>query len=231
MEETIGMKSGGGYVWRSRGAAASLLAALLFAAGAITAQVVPDTSLSHADLQEIIRLDTTIHLDIRYATAKNFMGRPMYAEARAFLQRPAAEALLRAQRKLRWHGYGIVVFDAYRPWSVTKKFWDETPPSKRKFVADPRKGSRHNRGCAVDCSLYDLATGKEVSMPTAYDDFSPAASPNAHVGTPEQRARRDLLRTVMQEEGFHVESNEWWHFDYHAWRRYPVLDVPFSRLH
>ena len=104
--------------------------------------------------------------------ANNFMGRPMYSRAQAFLQRPAAEALVRVHRALRAKGYGLLVFDGYRPWAVTKKFWDETPPEKRSFVADPKKGSKHNRGCAVDLSLYDLRTGAEVSMPSPYDDFT-----------------------------------------------------------
>ncbi len=110
-----------------------------------------------AELVEIVKLDPSIRLDIRYATAQNLAGRAVYDEARAFLQRPAAEAAVRAHRALRAHGYGLLVFDGYRPWRVTKLFWDVTPPEKREFVADPAKGSKHNRGCAVDLSLYDLA--------------------------------------------------------------------------
>ncbi len=215
------------------GAAALVLAALMFrppAAQGIAGGVVPDTTLRMADLVEIVTLDSTIHLDIRYATPGNFMRRPMYAQARAFLQRPAAEALLRAHRRLRAMGYGILVFDGYRPWRVTREFWDETPPSRRSFVADPRTGSRHNRGCAVDCSLYDLRTGQEVAMPTPYDDFTGAAAARAAAGTAPERERRDLLRRVMEGEGFRVESNEWWHFDYRGWRKFPVLDVPFERI-
>ena len=113
------------------------------------------------DLVEITGLDPTIRLDIRYATTNNFMHRPVYAEAKAFLQRPAAEALLRAHRSLKSKGYGIVVFDGYRPWSVTKLFWDSASDAERKieFVANPKKGSRHNRGCAADISLFELSTG------------------------------------------------------------------------
>jgi D-alanyl-D-alanine dipeptidase len=124
----------------------------------------------------------------------------------------------------------VLVFDGYRPWSVTKLFWDLTPPAKREFVADPRKGSKHNRGCAVDMSLYDLATGREVEMPSAYDEMSPRAYPDYSGGTPDQRARRDLLRSAMEREGFTVEPNEWWHFNYKDWRLYPILDVPFAEI-
>ncbi len=182
------------------------------------------------DLVELVQLDSTIRLDIRYATPHNFMGRPMYAQARAFLQRPAAEAVVRVHRALHAKGYGLLVFDGYRPWAVTKKFWDETPPAKRSFVANPKKGSKHNRGSAVDLSLYDLRTGKEVVMPSPYDDFTPKASSSYAGGTDEQRKMRALLRSAMEAEGFRVEPGEWWHFDHRTWREYPILDIPFEKL-
>lgn len=182
------------------------------------------------DLVEVVRLDSTIHLDIRYATANNFMGRPMYSGPRAFLQHPAAMALVRIHQALKKVGYGVLLFDGYRPWAVTKKFWDETPPQKRKFVASPSKGSKHNRGCAVDLSLYDLNTGREVEMPSPYDEFSDRAASNYQGGTAEQRRTRALLRTAMVAEGFSIEPSEWWHFDYRDWARYPILDVPFESL-
>lgn len=181
-------------------------------------------------LVELVTMDSTIRLDIRYATANNFMGRPMYVQARAFLQRPAAEALVRVHRALRERGLGVIVFDGYRPWAVTKKFWDETPPVQRKFVADPRKGSKHNRGCAVDLTLFDRTTGREVPMPSGYDDFSDKASSSYAGGTPEQLRMRRVLRTAMEKEGFRVEPGEWWHFDYKDWRNYPILDIPFERI-
>lgn len=185
-----------------------------------------------ADLVEIVKLDPTIRLDVRYATPNNFTGRAVYREARAFLQRPAAEALVRVHRALKHDGYGVLVFDGYRPWSVTKLFWDITPQDKRDrgFVADPAKGSKHNRGAAVDLSLYDLATGKEVAMPSEYDEFTDRADPDYAGGTPEQRARRDLLRAAMEKEGFTVDPGEWWHFNYRGWEQYPILDVPFAEI-
>jgi D-alanyl-D-alanine dipeptidase len=188
------------------------------------------TKFRSTDLVEIVSLDSTIRLDIRYATSNNFMGRPMYSQARAFLQREAAEALVRVNRQLHHQGYGLLVFDGYRPWSVTKKFWDETPPAKRKFVANPAQGSRHNRGCAVDLTLYDLRTGKEVVMPSPYDDFTERAAPTYRGGTRQQRRMRDLLRRAMEREGFTVFPGEWWHFDYTNWRQYRVLDTPFEQL-
>lgn len=181
-----------------------------------------------ADLVELVTLDDSIHLDIRYATPRNFVGRAVYPEARAFLQRPAAEALVRAHRELRAAGYGILVFDGYRPWSITRVFWDVTP--NRAFVADPAKGSKHNRGCAVDLSLFDLASGDEVEMTSVYDEMSNRADPSYAGGTSEQRARRDLLRATLEKHGFTVEPNEWWHYNYRAWRHYPILDIPFSAI-
>jgi D-alanyl-D-alanine dipeptidase len=210
--------------------AALLLAALLAAACASAVRPPVESGKRPPDLVEIKALDPTIHLDIRYATARNFVGRPVYEEARAFLQRPAAEALLRAHRALVAKGFGIVVFDGYRPWSVTKLFWEVTPADKREFVADPRKGSRHNRGCAVDLSLYELATGREVEMPSGYDEMTERAYPDYEGGPAEARQRRELLRAAMEAEGFSVYPSEWWHFDYKDWALYPVLDVPFSAL-
>jgi D-alanyl-D-alanine dipeptidase len=182
------------------------------------------------ELVELIKVDRTIKLDVRYATANNFLGRPVYTEARAFLQKPAAEALARAARRLRKEGYGLLVFDGYRPWSVTKIFWDATPADKKEFVADPAKGSRHNRGCAVDLSLYDLKTGREVGMPGAYDEMTERSHVNFKGGTDEQRRLRDLLRREMERQGFQVYEPEWWHFDYKDWKEYPVLNISFSEI-
>ena len=181
-------------------------------------------------LVEIIKLDSTIKLDIRYATSDNFMKRPMYSQARAFLQLPAAQALARVQARLKPLGFGLLVFDSYRPWSVTKKFWDETPPAKRLYVANPRKGSKHNRGCAVDISLVDLTTGREVEMPSPYDAFTESAAAAYAGGTAKQRRLRSILRTAMEAEGFIINPDEWWHFDFSDWRNYRVLDIPFEKI-
>jgi zinc D-Ala-D-Ala dipeptidase len=183
-----------------------------------------------ADLVDLAKLDPRIHLEIRYATHDNFLSTPVYSSARAFLQRPAAEALLRAHRALASAGYGLLIFDAYRPWYVTRIFWDATPADKHQFVADPSKGSRHNRGCAVDLTLYDLKTGKEVEMTGVYDEMSERSYPTYKGGTAEQRARRDLLRSAMEKEGFKVFETEWWHFDYRDWEHYAIQNTPFERL-
>lgn len=181
-----------------------------------------------AHLVELIRLDNTIKLDIRYATADNFVGRAVYPEARAFLQKPAAEAVVKVHRKLKEKGLGLVIFDGYRPWTITKLFWDVVPDDKRKFVADPAKGSKHNRGCAVDLSIFDLKTGLPIEMPSGYDEFTERASPDYAGGTELQRANRDLLRKLMEGEGFTVNPNEWWHFDFKNWQDYAIYDISFA---
>jgi D-alanyl-D-alanine dipeptidase len=183
-----------------------------------------------SDLVELVTLDPTIHLDVRYATKDNFLGEPLYSEARAFLQRPAADALVRAHHSLAAQGYGLLVHDGYRPWYVTKMFWDATPPDKHVFVADPAQGSRHNRGCAVDLTLYDLKTGKAVEMPSLYDEMSTRAYADYPGGTDKQRRLRALLRTTMEAQGFTVYPQEWWHFDYQDWQSYAVQNARFEEL-
>lgn len=189
-----------------------------------------DTGMAAPDLVDVAALDSTIRLDVRYASSNNFLGQPVYASARAFLQRPAAEALVRAHRALADSGYGVLLHDAYRPWHITWVFWHATPDSLRDFVADPDQGSRHNRGAAVDLTLYDRATGRPVTMPSGYDEFSPRAHPDYPGGTEDQRRRRDLLRWAMEREGFRVYQYEWWHFDFAGWERFPILDVPLEDL-
>ncbi len=183
-----------------------------------------------SELVELVALDETLHVEVRYATTNNFTGRAVYPEARVFLQRPAAEALIRAHHALRAQGYGLLLFDGYRPWSITKLFWEVVPKDKRAFVADPAQGSKHNRGCAADLTLFSLATGREVEMPSAYDEMSERASPDYAGGPAAPRAARDVLRAAMEHEGFEVEPNEWWHYNYKDWRLYPILDVPFSAI-
>jgi len=182
------------------------------------------------DLVELIKLDPTIKLEIRYATSNNFMGTPMYSQARAFLQRPAAEALVRAHRKLKAQGYGLLIHDGYRPWYVTKMFWEATPDDKKIFVANPAEGSRHNRGCAVDLSMYDLKTGKAVSMPSGYDEMSPRAFVKYEGGSAEENQHRAILRDAMEAEGFAVNPKEWWHFDYKDWKKYRIGNVDFDKI-
>ena len=187
-------------------------------------------NLRKPDLVELRSLDPSIKYDIRYATSNNFMGTPFYSSAHAFMQRPAAEAVARASAELRKLGYGLLIHDSYRPWYVTKMFWDGTPPDKHMFVADPAQGSRHNRGAAVDLTLYDLKTGAPIRMTGGYDEMSDRSYPLYPGATSLQRWHRDVLRTAMEAQGFNVIDTEWWHFDYKDWRSYPIGTLTFEQL-
>lgn len=183
-----------------------------------------------ADLVDLATLEPGIHYDIRYASDNNFMGMEFYRQPRAFLQRPAAEAVVRAHHRLVKAGYGLLIHDAYRPWYVTKMFWEATPPEMKHFVANPDNGSRHNRGCAVDLTLYELDTGEVVPMVAGYDEFSERSYPDYPGGTARQRWHRRLLRDAMESEGFAIYEYEWWHFDHSQWQMYPLGNRTFEEI-
>ncbi|HEX8152233.1 MAG TPA: M15 family metallopeptidase [Thermoanaerobaculia bacterium] len=169
-----------------------------------------------------------IPLDIRYATANNFMKKQLYPIPVAYLRAPAARALHDVQAELAHEGLGIKVFDAYRPYRVTEAMW--APIRNEDYVANPAKGSRHNRGAAVDVTLIDLTTGAELPMPTPYDDFTPRAS-HAFTGLPaEALANRAKLLAVMTKHGFEPLPSEWWHYDFGGWQRFELLDVGLDEL-
>jgi CubicO group peptidase (beta-lactamase class C family)/D-alanyl-D-alanine dipeptidase len=186
--------------------------------------------LKAADLVDLATLDSTIRFDVRYATTNNFVGTVFYSQARAFLQRPAAMGLLEAHRWLREKGYGLLIHDAYRPWYVTKVFWDATPDSLHWLVANPANGSRHNRGAAVDLTLYDLKSGQPIEMVGTYDEATARSLSDYPGGTALQRWHRELLRAAMERNGFTVYAEEWWHFDFDGWREYPILNQTFEEL-
>ncbi len=183
-----------------------------------------------SELVDLEKVVDGVKLDVRYATTNNFLSEPFYTTAKAFMQKPAAEALNRVQSSLKEKGYGLVVFDGYRPWHVTKMFWDATPEKFHTFVADPSKGSRHNRGCAVDLTLVDLKTGKPAAMPGGYDEFSDRSYAEYPGTTSRQRWHRELLRSAMAAEGFSVYEAEWWHFDFKDWAKYTLGNEPFEKL-
>jgi D-alanyl-D-alanine dipeptidase len=198
---------------------------------ALTAQPpTEDGDFLNTDLIELRKLDATIRLEVRYATTNNFLGTKFYTQARAFMQKPAAEALVRAHRNLKRQGYGLLIHDAYRPWYVTKVFWDAVPEDKKWIVADPARGSRHNRGCAVDLTLFHLKTGKPVEMVATYDEATGRSHADYPGGTSLQRWHRELLRKAMEAEGFAIYADEWWHFDYKDWRKYRIGNVRFEEI-
>jgi zinc D-Ala-D-Ala dipeptidase len=198
--------------------------------GKVATLSIPAQMTSPRGLIEIEPETAGIHLDLRYATENNFTGRTLYNKAHAFLQDIAVQALMRARDGAIKEGYGLTIFDAYRPWRVTKQLWDATPRSQRDYVANPKRGSRHNRGCAVDLSLHALETGALVKMPSAFDDFSQRAHRDFMGASAEAIANRERLARYMEAQGFIGMSNEWWHFDYRDWREFPVLDLPFEDL-
>lgn len=182
------------------------------------------------ELCEIKNVIPSIQLDIKYATKDNFSGVAVYNQARAFGRKPVVEALLKIQTELKKECLGLKIFDAYRPYAVTVKFWKVTPIDKKEFVANPKTGSRHNRGCAVDLTIIDLKTGKELEMPTAYDSFAKEASPTYQDIFPIQKKNRDFLINIMESNGFKVIKNEWWHYDFRGWEKFPLMDIPFEKL-
>jgi len=171
---------------------------------------------------------TDIRRDVRYATTNNFMHAQLYPVPKVFLRRPAAIALHEIERELAREGLGLKIFDGYRPYRVTVRMWK--PIRNPDFVADPAKGSRHNRGAAVDLTLIDLRTGSELPMPTPYDDFTPRARQDFNDLSPEVIANRAKLRDVMTRHGFDPLPSEWWHFDFRGWERFELLDLALEKL-
>jgi zinc D-Ala-D-Ala dipeptidase len=169
-----------------------------------------------------------IALDIRYATTNNFTNEQIYNIAKAYARKPVAMALLKVQEELKTKGLGIKIFDAYRPYKATVKFYEVYHDTT--YVASPYRGSRHNRGCALDLTIIDLKTGKELEMPTGYDSFRKEAWPSTPVADPEVKANRALLIGIMEKHGFRVNGSEWWHFDFRGWKNYEVLDIDFEEL-
>lgn len=189
----------------------------------------PPTNL-RADLVDLAVAVPGLQFDLRYARSDNFMGAPMYDRAVAALQRPAAEALARVQRELASYGLGLVIFDAYRPWHVTWTFFQAVPQDLRGFVANPARGSRHNRGAAVDLGLVDLETGRPVEMPSDFDEFNARADVRYPGGTALSRWHRTLLIQTMRRNGFSVLPGEWWHFDFRGWQAYPIMNIPLEAV-
>jgi len=198
--------------------------------------VIRDTAIYNAQVKrssanhlvEIIDIVPSIKLDIRYATTNNFTGKIVYNSPKAYVRQPVAEALAIVQKSLNKHGLGLIIFDAYRPYSATVKFYEIYKDTN--FVASPWKGSRHNRGAAVDVSLINLETGEELQMPTPFDDFTDVAHPE-YKNLPENVLNnREILIDVMQNHGFRVYPYEWWHFDFIGWEAYDLMDIPFEEL-
>lgn len=180
------------------------------------------------ELVDLEKFIPDLIMDIRYATANNFTGKKIYNLSKAYARRPVAEALKKAQAEFKTLGVVVKMHDAYRPYSATVKFYEEYHDTT--YVASPYRGSRHNRGCALDMTLVDLKTKKELKMPTEYDSFSKEAWPTTPVKDPQIKKNRDLIIGVMERNGFKVNASEWWHFDFVGWKKYEVMDIDFEEL-
>jgi D-alanyl-D-alanine dipeptidase len=211
-----------------------LAALLLIAVACATAH--PPVVKSMAEYERLVAADpdkrlveiTDIPRDVRYATTDNFMHQQLYPVSKVFLRRPAAIALHDVERELAREGLGLKLYDGYRPYRVTVQMWK--PIRNPDFVADPAKGSRHNRGAAVDLTLIDLRTGNEIPMPTGYDAFTPKARQDFNDLPANVIANCARLREVMTKHGFDPLPSEWWHFDFRGWEGFELLDVPLTAL-
>ncbi len=181
-----------------------------------------------ADLVEVKKVVPNVVLEIRYATTNNFTGQKLYETSRTFLRQAVAQRLRDAQSEFNALGFGLKVYDAYRPISVQRKMWAVYPVEG--YVANPAKGSRHNRGAAVDVTLIRLQDKKEVLMPSSYDEFTERAHRDYPGAPAEALQNRDLLECVMIKHGFVGLATEWWHFDDANWRTYELLDIDSSRI-
>jgi D-alanyl-D-alanine dipeptidase len=190
------------------------------------------TSILSDPTKELVDLEKFIPgivLEIRYATTNNFTGAKIYNLAKAYSRKPVAVALKKAQADFNKLGYSIKIYDAYRPYSATVKFY-EIMKGDTMYVANPYKGSRHNRGCALDMTLVDSKTKLELKMPTGYDAMQKEAWPTATITDQEARMNRDNLIAVMERNGFKVYTTEWWHFDFNGYERFEVMDIDFEEL-
>jgi D-alanyl-D-alanine dipeptidase len=193
--------------------------------GRYKASLLTDQSKELVDLEKYI---PNIVLDIRYATTNNFTKEKVYSLAKAYARRPVAEALRKVQAELSKQGLGVKMYDAYRPYKATVKFYETYHDTT--YVASPYRGSRHNRGCALDMTLVNLKTKEELKMPTEFDSFSKDAWPTTPISDPVASKNRTLIINVMQKHGFKVNSSEWWHFDFIGWQKFEVMDIDFEEL-
>ena len=174
------------------------------------------------------KIDTHIVIDLRYGTANNFTKQILYKKAKAFLRLPVAKALMEINKKLLLSGYALKIYDAYRPYSVTQKMWEVV--QDHHFVANPAKGSGHNRGASVDLTLIKLDTGKELPMGTDFDNFTIKAGHFYTHFPKEILDNRQLLKNVMQQYGFEYLKTEWWHYIYRSSQKFELMDLEFDKL-
>ena len=184
--------------------------------------VAQDSTKRMIELKSVMK---DIVYDLRYATSNNFTRKRMYTGnmRQTFLRLPAAEALAKVQQELKTRGLGLKIFDAYRPYSVTVKFWELIKDEK--YVANPAKGSGHNRGLAVDLTIIEVSTKKELDMGTGFDNFTDSAHHTFNNLEPEVKQNRKLLKDIMKKYGFEMFDTEWWHYSWPNTNDYELLDL------
>ena len=190
-----------------------------------------DSAIHENPSNQLVNLEKAVPgivLDIRYATANNFTHQPVYPAPKAYVRKPVAEALMQIQQELNSKGMGLKIYDAYRPYAVTLKFFKLYPDTN--FVASPKTGSRHNRGCAIDLTIIDIRSGKELEMPTSFDNFTERASHSFQDLSPDALQNRNILRETMIRHGFEALESEWWHYDFSGWRNFKIMDIAFDEL-
>ncbi len=193
--------------------------------------ILHSTVISNADKQmiDLKKLIPNISFDLKYATDDNFMHQTLYPHiTTTYLRWPAVKALQLIQRELNAKGLSLKIFDAYRPYAVTEKMWE--PIKDERYVADPKKGSGHNRGIAVDLTIINLKTKKELTMGTGFDNFSDTAHQSFTALPEEVLQNKILLKTIMEKYGFTPLDTEWWHYSLPNAKNFELLDIPFKAL-
>ena len=183
------------------------------------------------NLVEICKINPNIALDIRYATTNNFTGQVLYSQPRCFFVKETAEKINNVQKELETLGLGLKIFDGYRPYCTQCKLYDAA--LDKRYVANPYQGgkpSKHCLGCAVDCTLIYLSTGKEVEMPSKFDEFSPKAHRDYKKMSKKAAKNCKLLELIMAKHGFGSIYHEWWHFNDLHYKKYSVLNIDFSEI-
>lgn len=182
--------------------------------------------------KNMVRLDKYIpgiEVDLRYAGTSNFMKLQLYpSHAHAWLQKEAADSLRKVVEELRSLGLTLKIFDSYRPWSVTNMMWEKVKDER--YAADPKKGSNHNRGIAVDLTLVSMKNNKELDMGTGFDNFTDSAHHDFNNLPADVIYRRSILKTTMQKHGFKALDTEWWHYSLSNGKNYPILNIGLDEL-
>ncbi len=196
--------------------------------GLMASMFIGATSKEMPELIDIAKVIPNIKIDCVYATTRNFTGKQIYLKPICYLLKPVAKQLAKVQKELEKQGLGLHVWDAYRPLPAQKRLWDVCPDER--YVAPPSKGGRHTRGTTVDLTIYRLSDGKLLEMGTDFDDFTEKAHADCRTISDEAKRNRKLLRDLMVKYGFEPYRYEWWHFDFHGWQNYPVLEVDFDAI-